>query len=81
MRELIRSLCETRATAIAGDRPKTEWLVGTIELSADAGAPRRVSVWRLPDGRWAMTDGDGPPRVFAATLPVPMQPEDHPPKR
>lgn len=80
-RELLRSLCETRATAIAGDLPRSEWLMGVIELSAGEGVTRRVSAWRLPDGRWAMTDGDGPPRVFAAGLAMPMQPDDHPPKR
>jgi hypothetical protein len=28
-----------------------------------------------------MHDGDGPVRIFSANLPMPIQPQDHPPKR
>lgn len=80
-RELVRSLCEARANTVAGDDPRAEWLMGRVELVPAAGQARTVSLWRLPDGRWAMTDGDGPARVFPASLPMPLAPEDHPPKR
>jgi hypothetical protein len=79
--ELLRSLCETRAAGISADPARPEWLVGVVELEADAGQTRRVQVWRLPDGRWAMTDGDGPVRVHPASLPMPLAATDHPPKR
>lgn len=80
-RELVRSLCEARANTVAGDEPRAEWLMGRVELSAASGEPKTVSLWRLPDGRWAMTDGDGPARVHPASLPMPLAPDDHPPKR
>lgn len=80
-RELVRSLCEARANTVAGDEPRGEWLTGRVELSRADGVSRTVTLWRLPDGRWAMTDGDGPARVFQASLPMPLSPDDHPPKR
>lgn len=79
-RELVRSLCEARASAIATDGPRPEWLVGSVEVSG-AGVTRTVRMWRLPQGTWAMHDGDGPVRIFSANLPMPIQPQDHPPKR
>ena len=81
LRELLRSLCETRAAGISGDPARPEWLVGTVELRASDQDIRRVQVWRMPDGRWAMTDGDGPVRVYPASLPMPLAASDHPPKR
>jgi len=81
VRELVRSLCEVRAGAIATDGAKPEWLVGSIEVTGSDGAVRTVRLWRLPDGKWAMHDGDGPVRIFSANLPMPIQPQDHPPKR
>lgn len=81
LRELLRSLCETRAAGISGDPARPEWLVGTVELQGQDQAFRRVQVWRLSDGRWAMTDGDGPVRVYPASLPMPLAAADHPPKR
>ena len=82
VRELLRSLCETRATGLSGDPARPEWLVAVVELKGVGGdAPRRVQVWRLPDGRWAMSDGDGPVRVYPASLPLPLAATDHPPKR
>lgn len=80
-RELLRSLCEARANTVAGDEPRAEWLMGRVELTPSSGALRTVTLWRLPDGRWAMTDGDGPARVYPASLPMPLAPDDHPPKR
>lgn len=79
--ELLRSTCETRAAGISADPPRPEWLVAVLELEADPGPARRVQIWRLPDGRWAMTDGDGPVRVHLASLPMPLAAADHPPKR
>jgi len=81
LRELLRSLCETRAAGISGDPARPEWLVGAVELQGPDQAVHRVQVWRLSDGRWAMTDGDGPVRVYPASLPVPLSAADHPPKR
>lgn len=81
VRELLRSTCETRANAIAGDAPRDEWRIGVLELDRADGSTARVTLWRLPDGGWAMTDGDGPPRLFPASLPMPIEPGDHPPKR
>jgi hypothetical protein len=81
LRELLRSLCETRATAVSLESPRPEWLVAAVELQPVAGETRRVQVWRLPDGRWAMTDGDGPARLHPASLPMPLAAADHPPKR
>jgi Domain of unknown function (DUF4340) len=81
LRELLRSLCETRAGAIAGDAPREEWRTGRVELSLSDGTSRSVTLWRLPDGGWAMSDGDGPAKVFASSLPMPIEPTDHAPKR
>lgn len=81
VRELLRSLCETRANAIAGDMPRDEWRIGRIDLLLAGGSRRSVTLWRLPDGGWAMTDGDGPPRLFPASLPMPIEPGDHASKR
>lgn len=81
VRELIRSLCEARAVAIAGDEPREEWRTGSVEIGTAEGITRTVTLWRLPDGGWAMTDGDGPPRLFPASLPMPIEPSDHASKR
>jgi hypothetical protein len=81
VRELLRSLCETRANAIAGDSPRDEWRTGRIELLQSDGGKRSVTLWRLPDASWAMTDGDGPPRLFPSSLPMPIEPGDHVSKR
>jgi hypothetical protein len=81
VRELLRSLCEVRANAVAGDLPRDEWRIGSIEVSCTDGSQRQVTLWRLPDGGWAIREGQGPARVFPASLPMPIEPGDHPPKR
>lgn len=82
VRELLRSMCETRATGISSDPARPEWMVAKVELRAAAGGQtREVRVWRLPDGRWAMADEEGPLRIFPDSLPMPIEAADHPPKR
>ena len=81
VRELLRSLCEVRASAIAGDLPRDEWRVGSIEVSRTDGSTRQVTLWRLPDGGWAIREGESPARVFPSSLPMPIEPGDHAPKR
>jgi hypothetical protein len=81
VRELLRSLCEVRANAIAGDLPRDEWRVGSIQVSRTDGSQRQVTLWRLPDGGWALREGDSPARVFPSSLSMPIEPGDHAPKR
>ncbi len=81
VKELVHSLCEARATALRAEVPQPEWLIAVVEVVPLGGNSRRVHVWRLPDGQWAMHDGDGPTRLFPASLSMPLQPSDHPPKR
>jgi hypothetical protein len=81
VRELLRSLCEVRANAIAGDLPRDDWRVGGIEIVCTDGSRRQVTLWRLPDGGWAIREGQGPARVFPASLPMPIEPGDHASKR
>jgi hypothetical protein len=81
VRELLRSLCEVRANAIAGDLPRDEWRVGSIRMSRTDGSQRLVTLWRLPDGGWAIREGESPARVFPSSVPMPIEPGDHPPKR
>ncbi|MGA1266392.1 MAG: DUF4340 domain-containing protein [Phycisphaerales bacterium] len=82
VRELLRALCETRATAISADEPDRAWLEAEVALTlVDGVEAPRLRIWRLPDGRWAMGDGDGPVRVHPAELVLPLSSSDHPPKR